>query len=219
MTLFAGILYPNVDFTLKDINGYPPSAPDVRLSMGAEYSQPITLIYGHGYIITRPDITIFVNKPYRLLHMKEMSYSWECGEGVFIKDDIFLLPARWKEYQSHTDKYELRNGVVVRSADADEIERQEEEMRRQEEQEAEPYYYYYKKDGWYWVRLRRRSIVKNKIFLDVNFNKLFRGKRPGDKFYFTTKMVYSFDDEPEIIQVNTYEVNAFKGEYVSPFNF
>jgi hypothetical protein len=154
--------------------------------------------------------------------MKEMRYTWEGGEGIFLKDITFKLPDRWKEYQPPVDMYELKSGttnVWVKRADAAEIERKREEERKQEEREVEPYYYYYEKNGWYWLGKSPMSVDKKTGFPEVRFGDLFRGKRPGDTFYFTIEMVYSFDNEPEITQNIIYEVKAFEGSYVSPFGF
>ena len=63
------------------------------------------------------------------------------------------------------------------------------------------------KDGWY--------IGYTPDFSGFNPEKLFKGKKIGDVFKFDLKVVYSFDDEPENIQILEYNVNVTKGEYRS----
>jgi hypothetical protein len=63
------------------------------------------------------------------------------------------------------------------------------------------------KDGWY--------IGYTPDFSGFNPEKLFKGKKIGDVFKFYLNVVYSFDDEPENIQILEYNVNVTKGEYRS----
>ena len=67
-------------------------------------------------------------------------------------------------------------------------------------------------NGWYW----RNGIGSE--FFSINFEKVFKNKKPGDEFTFKIMLVYSFDDnEEEITQVLEYYITAIKGRYVSLF--
>lgn len=70
---------------------------------------------------------------------------------------------------------------------------------------------YIAKNGWFW----KGGIGKD--FFYINFEKLFKNKKPGDKFLFKIILRYSFDREPEISQVLEYTVTVIKGEYISPW--
>ena len=50
-------------------------------------------------------------------------------------------------------------------------------------------------------------------FFKCNFAKLFVGKEIGDVFRLRLELVYSFDDEPEKMQILEYNVKVFKGGY------
>jgi hypothetical protein len=70
---------------------------------------------------------------------------------------------------------------------------------------------YIERNGWFW----RGGIGQD--FFHVNFEKLFKDKKPGDKFLFRIILRYSFDTEAEILQILEYTVTAAKGEYFSPW--
>lgn len=68
---------------------------------------------------------------------------------------------------------------------------------------------YESKDGWYCTN-RVRGGRKNDFL--INFEKVFKGKKAGDEFYVDFILQYSFDDEPELVQVIKYKVSTTKGE-------
>jgi hypothetical protein len=49
--------------------------------------------------------------------------------------------------------------------------------------------------------------------LEFNPEKLFKGKKNGDKFKFYLTVVYSFDGEPDITQVFEYDAVVQKGKF------
>jgi len=65
---------------------------------------------------------------------------------------------------------------------------------------------YVAQNGWYWLG-------EGVDFFNVNFEKIFEGKKPGDEFLFRLTLIYSLDDEPENTQVLEYNVTALKGKY------
>jgi hypothetical protein len=67
---------------------------------------------------------------------------------------------------------------------------------------------YKSKNGWYCTA----NVRSNGINRFVNFEKVFKGKKAGDEFYVDFILRYSFDDEPEIVQVIKYKVSTTKGE-------
>jgi hypothetical protein len=68
---------------------------------------------------------------------------------------------------------------------------------------------YDSKNGWYCTNRIRSNGIKGY----VNFEKVFKGKKAGDEFYVDFILRYSFDDEPEIVQVIKYKVSTTKGEF------
>jgi hypothetical protein len=104
---FSGLFYPKIRFSFKAAGDQPPDGATERLSSGGRYPQAITFFFSQGgntfekYFIP----TIFVNKPYKVLHLYEMSYEWEGGTGVFLSDRIFALPV--EEYISQDGWYWL----------------------------------------------------------------------------------------------------------------
>jgi len=69
------------------------------------------------------------------------------------------------------------------------------------------------KDGWY----ENGSFT---YFGRFNPEKLFKGKKKGDKFKFYLTVVYSFDDEPENTVTLEYDADVRSGEYwSSPLSF
>ncbi len=60
---------------------------------------------------------------------------------------------------------------------------------------------------------------KMKMLPRVNFEKVFKKKKPWETFPFTLKIVYQFDDEDVKTLELEYDVHALEGKYVSPFMF
>jgi len=95
-SIFAGIVYPKKQFMFVPIyeEGEPPGGSSDRLNAGAAYPQPI-IVYirkkGPNHFEMFFATTIFVNKPYDTLHIKEMSYEWEGNTGVFVKEQNFKI--------------------------------------------------------------------------------------------------------------------------------
>lgn len=58
---------------------------------------------------------------------------------------------------------------------------------------------------------------KSKLWPETNFEKIFRGKKPGDRFSFSVKIIYVFDDEEEKTLFIPFTVGTYKGEYISLF--
>ena len=58
---------------------------------------------------------------------------------------------------------------------------------------------------------------KSKLWPETNFEKIFRGKKPGDEFSFSVRIIYAFDDGEEKTLVAPFVVTAVKGWYTSPF--
>jgi hypothetical protein len=174
--LFAGILYPKTFFTFPEPcdydDGCPPSGATDRLNAGAAYPQTFDFIIRQSsdsfkmYFLG----TIFVNKPYKVLHIKELRYEWEGNRGIFSKEQSIRLSVNR----------------------------------------------YIAQDGWYWYGWLGNFFQCD--FFECNFEKLFIGKEPGDEFMLRLELVYSFDDEPEDMQVLEYIVQVHKGEYRSPFS-
>lgn len=100
--MFAGLIFPKIRFSFWPMYA-PPSSANERLNAGAEYPQTFTIFFSqagnsfNAYFVP----TIFVNKPYSVLHIKEMKYEWDDNTGIFLKDRSFNLPA---------NNYVARNG-------------------------------------------------------------------------------------------------------------
>ena len=58
---------------------------------------------------------------------------------------------------------------------------------------------------------------KSKLWPRTNFEKIFAGKKVGDVFPFSVRVVYYFDDEMEKTVIQKFRVTTLKGEYISPF--
>lgn len=74
-------------------------------------------------------------------------------------------------------------------------------------------------DGsYYWLNgLLAKAENNKKNWPEVNFEKIFNNKRPGDVFPFTLIVHYQFDeDEIKKLELN-YHVKVLKGRYISPF--
>jgi hypothetical protein len=66
---------------------------------------------------------------------------------------------------------------------------------------------YQSKDGWYSTNMVRG---RSQGGTGINYEKLFKGKKAGDVFYVNFILRYSFDDEPEVVEVLRYQVVAGK---------
>lgn len=72
----------------------------------------------------------------------------------------------------------------------------------------------------YWTRgIFMKPAKKTKRLPRVNFEKVFKNKKPWETFPFTLTTVYHFDDEDVKTLELEYDVHALEGEYVSPFLF
>ena len=119
--LFAGISFPKIRFSFTQEGERPPSSAEKRLNAGAKYPQNINIRF------SRPgnsfqyyfDTTIFVNKPYKVLHIKEMKYEWENNTGVFFENRSIELPVR--DYISQNDWYWLGGGFNLFNVNFEEI--------------------------------------------------------------------------------------------------
>lgn len=58
---------------------------------------------------------------------------------------------------------------------------------------------------------------KTKVWPETNFEKIFKGKKVGDKFLFSIRIIYRFDEEEEKTLIIPFTVGTFKGEYLSIF--
>jgi len=161
----AGILYPKVFFCFKSLGENPPSVADDRLSMGDKYPQVFKIRFSQAGNSFKKSFlsTIFVNEPYEMLNVKELSYTWQEGECVFYTDKVFEIGG------------------------------------------------YLSANGWYWLGGLGKPLYR------MNFEKIFKNKKPGDTFWFTLKIVFSFDDESEQTQILEYNIVTAKKEYFPPF--
>jgi len=170
--LFGGLLFPKIRFRFSPVGEQPPASSTERLKMGDRYPQTFTFFVSRVgnsfeyYFIP----TVFANKPYKVLHIKEMKYEWENNTGIFLKDKDFELTIE-NTYNAQNDWY-LLEGLGG-----------------------------------------RRGLP------EINFEKIFIGKKPDDKFLFRLILVYTFDDGHENTQVLEYNVTVVKGNYEVPFNF
>ena len=58
---------------------------------------------------------------------------------------------------------------------------------------------------------------KSKLWPETNFEKIFKGKKNGDEFFFDVRITYRFDNEEEKTLLVPFKVKTFKGRYISPF--
>lgn len=58
---------------------------------------------------------------------------------------------------------------------------------------------------------------KSKLWPETNFEKIFKGKKNGDEFFFDVRITYRFDNEEEKTLLVPFKVKTFKGKYISPF--
>jgi hypothetical protein len=72
--------------------------------------------------------------------------------------------------------------------------------------------YYRERDGYYWRGVR----FGPGGFLQADFTKIFKNKKPGDEFDVKFTLRYSFEDEPERTEVLEFHVKAYKGEWKWP---
>ena len=112
---FAGFLFPKTTFEFSPVGEQPPSLPDERLNAGAEYPQTFTFGISRGGNSFKYNFytRIFVNKPYRVLHIKEMKYEWENNKGVLLKDRSFDLFVSQYVHNEQNDWYWLA-GIGIR---------------------------------------------------------------------------------------------------------
>lgn len=57
------------------------------------------------------------------------------------------------------------------------------------------------------------------VISQVNLHKIFKGKKLGDEFDFALKIIYSIDDEPEILQIINYRMLVYKNRLRLPVFF
>ena len=92
-------MHPNIIFSFTQIGDVPPSGSDERLEKGGEFPQEIKINFSQ----TANRFTcffipvIFTNKLRKKLFIHEMSYKYDTGFGVFLKDKLFVLPSDFVE--------------------------------------------------------------------------------------------------------------------------
>lgn len=64
-----------------------------------------------------------------------------------------------------------------------------------------------------------KSVKKTKRLPRVNFEKIFKNKKPGMSFRIKIVSIYNFDDEPQKTEEFVFKIQCSKGKYVSPFLF
>ena len=74
---------------------------------------------------------------------------------------------------------------------------------------------------YYWLNGRSANPENGKnsaeIWPKTNIEKLFLGRKIGEEFLFSIKIVYRFDNENEKTQMIYFVVKTLEGKYVSPF--
>ncbi len=92
--LFSGIVYPDKVFSFTQTGNVPPSSADKRLNLGDKYPQALNIWMSQGGNSFKKSLlpTIFVNVPYKKLHIKEMSYTYDCENGIILSDKSFNIP-------------------------------------------------------------------------------------------------------------------------------
>ena len=80
----AGISHPRIIYSLSPRGDSPPGNAQKRLGAGSAYPETFSFFFSQaGNSFTAYFIpTIFVNKPYEVLHIKEMNYEWEGNTGI-----------------------------------------------------------------------------------------------------------------------------------------
>jgi len=107
--LFAGLLFPKKIFRFSPVGEQPPASSTERLKAGDRYPQTFTSFISRAgnsfeyYFVP----TIFVNKPYKVCHIKEMKYEWENNAGILLKDKDFELPINHYRHNAQNGWYWL----------------------------------------------------------------------------------------------------------------
>jgi hypothetical protein len=100
-----GFNYPHTAYEFFPVNKEVPQPPfteeEILKLPKSDYSH-IFILFNQRIKTTELTPHLHVNKPYKVLHIKEMSYEWEGNTGIFLKDKDFKLKV--KEY------YTLSNG-------------------------------------------------------------------------------------------------------------
>jgi len=92
--IFSDKSYPKTNYRFELIGGWPPGSANDRLQAGADYPQAFLFTFnrykvnGFEYFFLP---TLFVNKPYNVLHVKAMTYELEENIGTFMEDTSFNL--------------------------------------------------------------------------------------------------------------------------------
>lgn len=107
-----GVSYPGIVFRFDSIGDDPPAQPIHRFKYKEKYPQEIDIVYrrpGNSFK-TFLELSIFVQKQYKKLHIKELRYSWKNGNGVLIEDTKYKLPEYVNKHGSKKNHYWGKEG-------------------------------------------------------------------------------------------------------------
>jgi hypothetical protein len=117
---------------------------------------------------------------------------------IFVKEQYQKLHIKEMSYE-----WEGNTGIFLKDKSWDSL---------YTKNEKRTYNFYDSLTGEYTYRLFE---IEQYISEDVDFNKLFKGKKRGDVFRYTVTVVYSLDDEPESTQILEYNVEVLLGRYMA----
>jgi hypothetical protein len=193
--LFPGIRYPFVDFEIDEVNPVTRNARSEYREVGVKYLEGFSVGFTHygGEQFKRRSFEYVVSgKPYKKLYIKKYLMRGGGTGGVFVEN----ISQTFSGFIFNDMLYHF-SGLIT-------------EMNHDFPSGTKWWAKY--DTGWYaayfWY-----------ISDEVNFHKIFKHKKPGDKFIFKIIYEYSWDDGPMMIQELKYNVEAVKGAYRIPHTF
>jgi hypothetical protein len=187
--LFLGIRYPAVDYEIEAVNPVDENPRWDYREEGKKYPEGFAIgfgTYGFEQFKRYSFEHIVSTTPYQKLYIKEISYEGGGGKGVFTTNIL-------KEFSGiciNDIIYEF-TGLMIK---------------RDDYIPHEKNWWMKYENGWY-------DTYFNIITDEINFHKIFKGKKVGDIFVFKIICEYIWDNGPLITQTLTYNVKAKKGKY------
>jgi hypothetical protein len=194
--LFPGIRYPLVDFEIEEVN--PVDRDNWRVDYreaGVAYPEGFAVgfaPYGGEQFKRHSGEYAVSSKPYRKLYIRRISYEGGGSRGIFAEN----ITQTFSGVCIKNTIYFFSGEVIEWSYDIP----------------SRLKWWTQYDNGWY-------DAYFGYISDEVNFHRIFKRKRPGDKFVFKIVYEYRWDDGPMMTQELIYNVKAVKGAYRIPNTF
>lgn len=180
----ANVIFPKYFFNIYPIFDTPSFSSSSRFDNVERYKQEIAFSFSQpGNSFNKKfKVSLFVQKPYQKIEIKEIRYESPFGNGSFLENATFALP----------QKVVPEGTKPLPSPD-----------------------HYFEQDGYYWSMFLL-PVDKFKPLPEVNFQKVFKKQKTGDRFNIVIYVEYKFDNEDYRTAKLDYQVSVVKNKLVTP---